>query len=264
MTPLSDNTKDHANRNVDSGSNQWPDPMATFDRLAVYLRHEITNAVSPAVSILDLLKTDLENQRQADNAKDLNFDQYRERLEATHRILANAEMTIDTLIERVTEVSRWMESFYIPGDVVWTRIDIHNKLDQALEWLRVELKDILIIKNYGFLPPVSVFPGPLGQVFLNLFRNAITAMEGHGAITIDTMVVGSVAQIKISDTGKGISPEQLKQIFNPGFTTRRGSAGLGLAICRHIMDTHKGTIQIGCREEGGAVVTLSLPLETTT
>lgn len=237
----------------------WPDPMVTFDRLAAYLRHEMSNAVSPALSILDLFRIEL--------AK-LRYDQYQlavdkidgsGKIEQTRQLLENAETTIETLIERVTEVTRWLATFYTPGDTTSVAIDIHKELDETLHWIEPDLHDILIVKNYGVIPPIFCFPGPVGQLFLNIFRNAVTALNGKGVLTIDTGMAGDMAQIRITDNGPGIPDQLQKRLFEPGFTTRRRSAGLGLAICRHIIDSHNGKIQIASRAGHGTTVTISLP-----
>ncbi|HEY1270790.1 MAG TPA: ATP-binding protein [Terriglobales bacterium] len=104
----------------------------------------------------------------------------------------------------------------------------------------------------------------LEQVLLNLVLNALRFMPEGGSVWIsgalDKSRFGTQARIEVSDSGPGIAPEDLPRIFAPGFTTRTGSPGLGLAVCRNIVEQHGGTIEGGNRAEGGAQFTLRLPL----
>lgn len=102
----------------------------------------------------------------------------------------------------------------------------------------------------------------LEQVLLNLVLNALRALPGGGWIEIaGHRVAGSESfVIAVSDTGPGIAPENLRQIFDPGFTTRGGSPGLGLSVCRRIVEQHRGTIAASSPPGRGATFTLTFPL----
>lgn len=104
----------------------------------------------------------------------------------------------------------------------------------------------------------------LEQVLLNLVLNAIRAMPGGGWIELAGRVVenGQAVLLTVSDTGPGISAEHLARIFEPGFSTRAGSPGLGLAVCRKIVGQHGGTITAGNGRGCGAIFTLTFPLAT--
>jgi len=104
----------------------------------------------------------------------------------------------------------------------------------------------------------------LEQVLLNLFLNALRAMPGGGWVEvtgqqIDHGAAGAVS-ICVSDTGPGITPAQAAKIFEPGFSTRPGGAGLGLAVCRKIAEQHGGSLAAGNRAGMGACFTLTFPL----
>jgi len=101
----------------------------------------------------------------------------------------------------------------------------------------------------------------LEQVLLNLVLNAVRAMPGGGWIELGGQIRddGRVS-ILVADTGPGISPEHLPNIFEPGFSTRAASPGLGLAVCRKIVEQHGGTITAASRPGCGAAFTLTLPL----
>lgn len=104
----------------------------------------------------------------------------------------------------------------------------------------------------------------LEQVLLNLVLNALRAMPGGGWVEVAGHRIrhgdGAAAAICVSDTGPGIRPGQAAKIFEPGFSTRAGSPGLGLAVCRKIVEQHGGWLEAANRAGAGASFTLTLPL----
>lgn len=99
----------------------------------------------------------------------------------------------------------------------------------------------------------------LEQVFINLFSNAVDAMEGRGFLNIEINTVDASVQIKVSDTGKGILPKDLPRIFDPFFTTKEKGTGLGLAIVYSIIKKHNGKIEVDSELHKGATFTITLP-----
>ncbi len=103
----------------------------------------------------------------------------------------------------------------------------------------------------------------LQQVLFNLILNSVRAMRQGGWIEVGGHVLpgGGVAALVVSDTGPGIAPEILPRIFEAGFSTRVGSPGLGLAVCRRIVEQHGGSIAAESDAGRGARFTIHLPLE---
>ena len=100
----------------------------------------------------------------------------------------------------------------------------------------------------------------LEQVLLNLALNAFHFMPGGGWLSMRGVDRGPAGvEIEVRDTGPGISEEDIGRIFDAGFTTRPGSTGLGLAVCRRILDQHGGTISVESRVGHGAMFRLHLP-----
>jgi two-component system NtrC family sensor kinase len=101
---------------------------------------------------------------------------------------------------------------------------------------------IQVVKQYGDIPPVDCHPNALNQVFMNLLVNAAQAIPDRGTITIKTSKEGDFVRIAISDTGVGISDENLPKVFDPGFTTKGVGVGtgLGLSICYKIIPGASG------------------------
>jgi two-component system sensor histidine kinase HydH len=107
----------------------------------------------------------------------------------------------------------------------------------------------------------DVDPDRLTQCFLNLFLNALQAMESGGRLTVSssTGANGNVA-IDIKDNGSGISAEGLSKIFDPYFTTKPKGTGLGLAIVHKIIEAHQGQIKVRSTIGQGTVFSIALPL----
>jgi len=101
----------------------------------------------------------------------------------------------------------------------------------------------------------------LKQVILNLFINAQQAMAGGGELIITTQAMNNNAVIAVTDTGKGIEPENLEKIFDAYYSTKVGGSGLGLPTSRKIIEAHKGSIKVDSIVGKGTSFTISLPLE---
>jgi signal transduction histidine kinase len=102
----------------------------------------------------------------------------------------------------------------------------------------------------------------LEQVLLNLVLNALSAMPDGGWIELGGHAArdGQSVELFVADTGPGILPEHLPYLFEPGFSTRSGSPGLGLAVCQRIVAQHGGAIAASTHPNGGALFTLTFPL----
>ncbi|MFQ5903381.1 MAG: PAS domain-containing sensor histidine kinase [Candidatus Binatia bacterium] len=113
------------------------------------------------------------------------------------------------------------------------------------------------------LPKVRLSKISFPQVVVNLLLNSLYALQRNGTITLRTKVSDRQVCFEVEDNGSGISPENLSKVFNPFFTTKRGGegSGLGLSICRTIVDSHRGEISIQSEVNGGTKVTVILPAE---
>jgi two-component system NtrC family sensor kinase len=98
-------------------------------------------------------------------------------------------------------------------------------------------------------------------MLINLVDNACNAMPNGGKLSVTTRETDSGLSIRVSDTGMGISSENLSKIFSPFFTTRKGSGGvgLGLYVSNHIAEKYGGTISVDSQIDKGTVFTVSLP-----
>jgi signal transduction histidine kinase len=113
----------------------------------------------------------------------------------------------------------------------------------------------------GDLPPVQADASMLKQVFLNLVKNAAEACAGGGELIIRTEGSRKRVTITFLDNGEGVPSDALARIFEPFFTTKRSGMGMGLAICRKIVEAHGGRIEAKNADPAGAVFTIYLPAQ---
>jgi len=147
----------------------------------------------------------------------------------------------------------------------FAHVDINKLLNDTLQLLEPQVRksNIEIIRDYAATPPTILgSPGKLQQVFTNLVLNARDAMFSGGTITLKTFVDrdGDVV-VEVSDTGEGISPENLKKVFDPFFTTKEvgNGTGLGLAVTYGIVQEHAGTIDVRSERGSGSTFKLVFP-----
>ena len=141
---------------------------------------------------------------------------------------------------------------------------LKNLMDETLDLMKHEIEDrrILVEISYaGETPPVLVDDVQVKQVFYNIVKNAMQAMDDEGILKIDTGVSERFVLISIEDNGSGIDPEKLGAIYEPFHTTKKEGTGLGMMIVQRIMRDHGGEISINSEPEKGTKITLRFPRE---
>lgn len=261
--------------------------MASLGVLTAGIAHEINNPVGfigmSATGLAKALRTVLKIVEQYSYVTSENTDQQLPLLkgqmaDVEFPILVNGiwEMldNIDIGVKRTSEIVKGLRDFSHPEGGGKKLTDIHKSIDTALIMLTARTKDkVEIIREYGDIPRIEVFPVKMGQVFLNLLNNAIDAViendsDCDASISISTScreyLKRSWICINIKDTGVGLSDEVLKHIFVPFFTTKdvgMGS-GLGLSISHGIIADHDGRIEVKNDLICGTVFRVWLPIKT--
>ncbi|HXC62681.1 MAG TPA: ATP-binding protein [Nitrospiria bacterium] len=143
------------------------------------------------------------------------------------------------------------------------RIYLNAQLNEAIKLSKysTSFDDIELVTDYQDIPPVRGNAGEIQQVFVNLMKNAVQAMNGKGRLLVSSRYEDGSVVVTIRDTGAGIKKEHLKQIFTPFFTTKdpgRGT-GLGLNIVHKIITNHGGSISVESEEGQGAAFIVRLP-----
>ncbi|MDZ8263845.1 response regulator [Nostoc sp. ChiQUE01b] len=222
------------------------------DEFLAVLSHELRSPLNPILGWAKLLQS-----RKFDEAA---------LKKALKTIERNAKLQAQ-LIEDLLDVSRILQGKLslntIPIDLVSTLEAAMETVHLAAEAKTIEIETMLD-PNVG---KVLGDPARLQQVFWNLLSNAIKFTETKGKVNVRLQRIDAQAQITVSDTGKGIDPDFLPHVFDyfrqgDSTTTRRfGGLGLGLAIARHLIEMHGGTVGAQSPGEGkGAIFTVRLPL----
>ena len=184
------------------------------------------------------------------------------RLERTLRIFDDInQMTLEAA-ERVTKIVQSLKNFARLDQPELEYVDLHEGMESILTLMEHLIKDrIQVIKHYGELPKVKCYASQINQVFANVLTNAVEAIDGAGSITITTTQEESDVVIQVADTGRGIRPEHLERIFDPGFTTKGVGVGtgLGLSITYRIIENHQGLIHVESEPGRGTTFILRLP-----
>ena len=173
----------------------------------------------------------------------------------------------DIIVEeasRLNNIITGFINFARPRTPVLSPCRIEEVIEKNITYLSTQLKEngYSITKNYqNSLPEIQADANMLYQSFLNVFINAMQAMPGGGNINVGIRADDSIVTIDIDDEGRGINEEILEKIWDPFFTTKEMGTGLGLGIVKNIIESHGGSIQILNRQEGGARVTVELPVE---
>ncbi len=179
------------------------------------------------------------------------------------RLQANGQ-TILQAAERASKVVFALKSYVrAEPDGAAQPVPLRDSLETVLDLYASQLRQgVAVERTHAEMPPVLGQPDELVQVWTNLLHNAVQAMGGEGRLTVETLPDGPQhALVRIGDSGPGIPPEVLPRIFDAFFTTKpRGEgSGLGLHICRKIIERHGGRIDVDTRP-GRTVFSVRLPL----
>lgn len=216
--------------------------LAATGRLSASLAHEINNPLSSLTDILYVLTSE---KGLSDDAKTL---------------LQSAKKEVDRL---ATIAKETLAPHRTSGERV--KIKATDLVDASLESFhrQIDQAKVRIERHYDTDAMIDVTPGELRQVFTNLISNAIDAMPQGGSLSLEVFSDGQDVKLIFSDTGTGIAPEKLDEIFEP-FVTTKGEKGLGIGlwISRNIVEKLGGTIHVrsATSEAGhGTHFTICLP-----
>jgi len=222
------------------------------------LAHEIKNPLSTIKINLSLVKEELEATESAGAAAGLADDD-KQRLRRGLRKLAVIEKETSRLEQILDGFLRYADQTELQP----VKSDINELVGDMVDFYSPQAYSHSITIRQGlYSEPLMcrVDPGMLKQAILNLFINAQQAMNERGEIIAQTSRQNDEAVIQISDTGKGIPPERLPNIFNAYYSSRPNGSGLGLPTTKKIIDAHGGTITVDSEPGKGTSFTIRLPL----
>jgi two-component system sensor histidine kinase HydH len=188
-----------------------------------------------------------------------------------YREIPEDRSTADILIQEVDRLNRVITQlleFARPMTLQKKPVSIGEAAERALRVVAGEAREKNVAVENRIpddLPAVEADPDRLHQVFLNLYLNALAAMEKGGILTTAAAAdADGTVRIQISDTGTGIPAEDLERVFDPYYTTKPSGTGLGLAIVHKIVEAHDGDIRLESGPGRGTVVTFRIPDRKTT
>ncbi len=219
--------------------------LAIIGQLAANVAHEINNPLQGIVTYSHLLLETMPNEEWS---------------------RGNLEKIV-TQANRCRDIIRGLLDFSRQRKIEKRLYDINNVIKECVSLLENQalFQNIQIIKKLDPKLPGIVFdPSQVERVFLNIIINAAEAMEGNGKLVLTTRYnsVERMVEIAFTDTGPGISKENLEKVFSPFFTTKDvgHGVGLGLAISYGIVKEHKGTITVESKVGKGTTFTVKLPM----
>ena len=205
--------------------------LATLGELATGLAHEIRNPLAGIAGVIEIVGRDLPATSPARAVvKDV-------RLEIT-RISRTLTDLLETARPRRPEIRRSNLNTTVEHAVMLARQQVLSRP------IKIELQ------KAPHLPEVEHDSDQIHQVLLNLLLNAVQAMDGPGKVCVEIDTQDGYASVVVSDTGRGISPQNLPNIFRPFYTTKGDGTGLGLSLAHRIVEDHHGRIEVmQCRRK---------------
>lgn len=223
--------------------------MASLGVLTAGVAHEINNPLNYIMGSYVGLQRHFEENSFSENKEQVAF-----LLEA-----------LKTGIERSTSIVHGLNKFNHGNNSYDEDCNLHEIIDNCIRILQYQLRPEISLNKDYFKKDILLKgnTGGLHQVFTNVLINAIQAIKAKGSINIVTRKEGKMVEVVISDTGQGISPEHIKKITDPFFTTKSPGqgTGLGLSISYDIMKQHQGSMEFQSEVGKGTTVTISLPLK---
>ncbi len=223
------------------------DRLAILGQLAAGAAHEIRNPLTAIRSTIQYLGKDMQDTDKAEMIGELMEE-----------------------VDRINKIVQGLLSFAKPTELETTRTDIETLIRETLSLVNNLLKKQSVHVNYKNLSDDSVIiadPAQLKQVFLNILLNAVEAMAESNDKTVNIVLENSrpvdmrsrFLLISFEDNGKGIEPENVENVFNPFYTTKKEGTGLGLPISYGIINKHNGEMEFFSRPGAGSKLTIKLP-----
>jgi signal transduction histidine kinase len=222
---------------------------AVVGRLASAIAHEIRNPLNYINLTLDHLRSDFAPQEP----------QKRETFERLANQLKAEVARINTHISDFLRYSR-------PSLLEPQPLNLRAEAEDALRMIEVQAVENGIatrVEEHGAIPPVMADRQTLRSVLTNLIINSLQAIDSEGqsiVVSLSCDEASQRARIEVTDTGRGIAPEDISKVFEPYYSTKETGTGLGLAIVRKAIDEHGGTISVTSKQGSGTTFVVTLPV----
>ncbi len=215
--------------------------LASLGKLVSDMAHEVNNPLMVISGRAQLsLMEDIKNKEIVENLK----------------IVKGECMRAKEIIQRLLMFSK-------PSKGELAEVDVNKAIEFVVKLLehQFSLANIKIVRHYSEdIPPVEVDEKQMHEVFMNLLKNSSEAMPEGGSITVTTSKESDNVRMDFTDTGEGISEQDLQKIFDPFFTTKESGTGLGLSVCYGIVGGHGGGLKYTSKPGEGTTATILLPI----
>jgi len=235
--------RDITRRKKDHAALVQSEKLVLTGRLAASLAHEINNPLQTVIGCLGLATETLAEGGDASRYLQIGLDE----------------------LKRAADIVAQLRDLQRPsGPEEREPTDLHALLRKVLTVSAKQCKESQVQAIFvpaADLPPVTVAPDRIQQVFLNLMLNALESMPEGGRLRIGTVRCGEGegVQVLFADSGKGIAADALPHIFEPFYTSKRGGLGLGLFVSQNIVQDHGGQIEVETSVGEGTTFTIWLP-----
>jgi signal transduction histidine kinase len=222
--------------------------VAAWRELARRLAHELRNPLFP-------MQITVENLQRA---RQLGPAQFQE-------VFAEGTATLKAELANLNSIVGRFSDFSKMPAPQFARVNVNESLRNAVRLFEPQFTAVgkpSIATEYFLtesLPEIDADPDLLHRAFQNLVLNALDAMPAGGTLTLRTTDADDTVCLEVSDTGKGLTPEECSRLFTPYYTTKHLGTGLGLAIVQSVISDHHGTISVSSEEGRGSAFRIELP-----
>jgi signal transduction histidine kinase len=234
-------TRDITERNRLHAELMKQDRLASVGMLAAGVAHELNNPLTALAMQVRQLREDAH--------------EWPPHVDHVLRQMEEATNGMNTIISDLLFMAR-------PVEKPQAHVDVAKIIQSTVALLRAGTPRCPPVKvDIDPLPALHGWASKLGQVFLNILRNAVQAVESvpNGTVQVRGRVVGDGIEVTVSDNGPGVTPQVLARLAQPFFTTKPQGTGLGLWISQTLVAQHGGKLDVASTEGGGTTVTVSLP-----
>lgn len=225
---------------------------AAWGEVARRLAHEIKNPLTPIQLSAERMRRKYLNTMDEDEAQ----------------ILDRATHTIVQQVEAMKEMVNAFSDYARAPDMDISCFDLDQLTHEIVDLYRAQESDVeIVLTSDPTMPLVEADMGRVRQILHNLIRNAVEALENSEDGRIDVQVgcaeidAVQMVQIRVEDNGPGFKSGSVSQVFDPYVTTKPKGTGLGLAIVKKLVEEHVGSIRAQNRSDGGAMISIRLPLD---
>lgn len=240
----------------------FSEKMASLGQLVAGIAHEFNSPIGVMRAATDVSGRCIESID--DLLKEGHSSHLKSKLHKPLNVLRENLGLAEAAELRVSKIVQSLKEFAALDQAEFQQVDIHKDLDNTLTLIDQELRDrVAVHKDYGDVPPIECYRSQINQVLMVLLVNASEAMLDKGTITIRTRSETGNVFIEISDTGRGLSPDEMKKLFDLSFTRKGSRVGMsvGLSMVRHIIDKHHGNIAVESTPGEGTTFQVTLPIK---